>query len=260
MKQSGTTTLLQGAVQDLASGVVSALRGGDHTRESGTWFSVSANDGTGDLALAAVRVLGADAVLPHVLLRMPPGADQLALFSKAMAAYPPATGAAPTLLWSHWGMTRALRALRRLDAPPADRPTGAEDHEHHEHHERDERHEREHPESEPDAGWLEDVSWQVLTHQLAVLAPLAVPGEDSAVARAARRRPVDVARGFVRAVRRRDWLQAAGAGRWLTLLEGVPDTLGLESGLDFVALMGGDDPRVALQVRAAQLMRTGEPV
>jgi hypothetical protein len=73
----------------------------------------------------------------------------------------------------------------------------------------------------------------------------------------ARRRPVDVARGFVRAVRRRDWLQAAGAGRWLVLLDGVPQTLGLDTGLEFVAQMGGEDARVALQVEAAQLMRTG---
>lgn len=75
------------------------------------------------------------------------------------------------------------------------------------------------------------------------------------MARAARRRPVDVARGFVRAVRRRDWQQAAGAGRWLTVLDGVPDTLGLETGLDFVELMGGSDPRVTLQVQAARVMR-----
>jgi hypothetical protein len=113
--------------------------------------------------------------------------------------------------------------------------------------------------AEPEAAWLDLAPWQTLTHQLSVLAALAVPGEDCAVARAARRRPVDVARGFVRAVRRRDWGQAAGAGRWLTLLDGVPATLGLEAGLDFVDLMGGSDPRVALQVRAARLMRTASP-
>ncbi|GAA2926123.1 hypothetical protein GCM10011428_48890 [Streptomyces violaceus] len=113
------------------------------------------------------------------------------------------------------------------------------------------------PDEEPDAAWLEGATWQLLTHQLAVLAALALPGEDSAVARAAVHRPVDVARGFVRAVRRRDWRQAAGAGRWLTLLDGVPRTLGLENGLDFVELMGGQDPLVALQVRAARLTRTG---
>ncbi|MFJ2950974.1 hypothetical protein ACIO8H_25530 [Streptomyces sp. NPDC087226] len=40
-------------------------------------------------------------------------------------------------------------------------------------------------------------------------------------------------------------------------LLGVPDTLGPESGLDFVELMGGQDPLVTLQVRAARLTRTG---
>lgn len=58
-------------------------------------------------------------------------------------------------------------------------------------------------------------------------------------------------------MRRRDWRQAAGAGRWLTLLPGVPDTVGLDTGLDFVELMGGQDPLVALQVQAARRMRTG---
>ncbi|UXI82145.1 hypothetical protein N6Q81_30870, partial [Streptomyces vinaceusdrappus] len=104
---------------------------------------------------------------------------------------------------------------------------------------------------------LADAGWQHLTPQRAVPAPLALPGEECAVLSAARRRPVDVARGFVRAVRRRDWQQAAGAGRWLTLLDGVPDTLGLEAGLDFVRLMGGGDPRVALQLEAARLMPAG---
>ncbi len=113
---------------------------------------------------------------------------------------------------------------------------------------------------EPGTTWLDGATWQVLTHQLAVLAPLAVPGEDCAVSRLAEHRPVDVARGFVRAVRRRDWRQAAGAGRWLTLLPGVPDTVGLDSGLDFVELMGGQDPLVALQVQAARRMRTGARV
>jgi hypothetical protein len=109
--------------------------------------------------------------------------------------------------------------------------------------------------AEPEAGGLEGATWQSFTHQLALLAALAVPGTDCAVARLANRRPVDVARGFVRAVRRRDWLQAAGAGRWLMVLDGVPETLGLDTGLEFVAQMGGEDPRVALQLHAAQALR-----
>ncbi|MEV7018388.1 hypothetical protein C1708_30205 [Streptomyces sp. DH-12] len=230
MEQSGTSTRLQAAVQDLASGVVSALRGGDHAHV----VPAAGTDGeAGDLALAAVRVLGADALLPGLLSRTPPDPAELAVFRKAVEAYPPRADAAPTVRWSHWAMARTLR---RAD------PSCAE------------------PPDEPDTAWLDGAAWQVLTHQLAVLAPLALPGEDCAVSRLAERRPVDVARGFVRAVRRRDWRQAAGAGRWLTLLPGVPDTVGLESGLDFVELMGGTDPLVALQVQAARRMRTGARV
>ncbi|MGN9758238.1 hypothetical protein [Streptomyces sp. SD31] len=230
MEQSGTSALLQGAVQDLASDVVSALRGGDHVRMAGTGAT---DDLEGNFALAAVRVLGADLLLPHVLFPTPPAPEVLAVFRRTVEAFPPRADAAPTVKWSHWAMSRTLgRLAPSLPGVPAGERR-----------------------AEADARWLDEATWQVLTHQLAVLAPLAVPGEDCAVARAARRRPVDVARGFVRAVRRRDWQQAAGAGRWLTLLDGVPDTLGLEAGLDFVELMGGSDPRVALQVQAARVMR-----
>ncbi|MFI2376368.1 hypothetical protein ACH5AO_15050 [Streptomyces sp. NPDC018964] len=231
MEQSGASTRLRAAVQDLASGVVSALRDGGRTRA----VLPAGTDGeAGDLALAAVRVLGADAMLPALLLGTPPDPAEAAVFRKAVEAYPPRADAAPTVRWSHWGMARALR---RIDPSFSSGPP-----------------------DEPGTGWLDEAGWQSLTHQLAVLAPLALPGEDCAVGSAAGRRPVDVARGFVRAVRRRDWRQAAGAGRWLTLLPGVPDTLGLEAGLDFVELMGERDPYVALQVQAARLMRTGARV
>ncbi|MFJ8807136.1 hypothetical protein [Streptomyces sp. NPDC102490] len=235
MEQSSTSALLQGTVLDLASDVVSALRSGDHVRAGSTLTGGGAGEG---VTRAAVRVLGADTLLPSVLLRVPPDPAQLVVFKDAVAAHPPRGDAAPTVVWSHWAMTRALRRTEQpLTAPSVDRP-----------------------DAEPDARWLDDAGWQFLTHQLAVLAPLALPGEECAVTRVARSRPVDVARGFVRAVRRRDWQQAAGAGRWLTLLDGVPDTLGLEAGLDFVRLMGGSDPRVALQLEAARLMPAGVPL
>ncbi|PZT71186.1 hypothetical protein DN402_03015 [Streptomyces sp. SW4] len=228
MEQSSTSTLLQGTVLDLASDVVSALRSGDHVR-AGDVVTAGPDE---EVTRAAVRVLGADTLLPTVLLGVPPGPERLAVFREAVTAHAPRPGAAPTVVWSHWAMTRVLE---RLGEPV---PPGAADG----------------PAAPADAAWLDEAGWQQLTHQLAVLAPLALPGEDSAVMRSARRRPVDVARGFVRAVRRRDWQQAAGAGRWLTLLDGVPDTLGLQPGLDFVRLMGGDDPRVALQLEAARLL------
>ncbi|MFJ8584424.1 hypothetical protein ACIRD2_07155 [Streptomyces sp. NPDC093595] len=224
MEQPGAPTRLTGAVQDLASHVVSALRSGDHI---GVLSAAVSGAGENALGLAAVRVLGADALLPAVARRTRPDADDLAVFEQAVRAFPPAPGASPTSVWSHWAMRHGI---------------GADG------------------DAEPSTAWLDVAPWQVLTHQLAVLAALAVPGRDSGVYRSAARRPVDVARGFVRAVRRRDWQQAAAAGRWLTLLPGVPDTLGLDRGLEFVALMGGADPRVELQLQAARLLRAGAPV
>jgi hypothetical protein len=238
MEQSGTSTRLADAVQGLTSELVSALRSGGPFGLAGSVPGADGPEAAGRLALAAVRVVGADAVLPSVLRHTPAGPDDLAVFGAAVHAYPPPSDASPTSAWSHWAMRRALS---RLGGTPDTSPDATHD-------------------AAPRAAWLDGATWQSLTHQLAVLAPLAVPGEDCAVTRVARERPVDVARGFVRAVRRRDWLQAAGAGRWLVLLDGVPDTLGLEAGLAFVAQMGGTDPRVALQVEAARLMRTGAPV
>ncbi|MER7110556.1 hypothetical protein [Streptomyces sp. NPDC000229] len=230
MEQPSTSTPLTDAVRELATHVVSALTRGDHTRVSA---GPAVTTGDDDLGLAAVRVVGADVLLPSVLHRTPPAPVDLAVCEKAVLAYPPGPDASATSRWGHWAMTRTLRDL---GAPAA--VTSTDD-------------------AEPPATWLEDLPWQALTHQLALLAALAVPRADSAVARVAARRTVDVARGFVRAVRRRGWPQAAGAGRWLAVLDGVPDTLGLDAGLEFVAHMGGDDPRVALHLHAARHLRAG---
>lgn len=234
MKQSGASTRLSGAVQDLASEVVLALKGeGRPSVVCGT-----AGIGGDEIGVAAVRVLGADVLLPSTMFRLIPQPTDLAVFRKAVDAFPPRSGASSTTEWSHWAMTRALRAATAGAPVPAGHTPGP-------------------GADEPDASWLDAAPWQQLGHQLSMLGALAVPGSDCGVARAAARRPIDVARGFVRAVRRRDWLQAAGTGRWLTVIKGVPPTVGLDAGLEFVAHMGGADPRVSLHVRAAQLIRSG---
>ncbi|MEU1281888.1 hypothetical protein [Streptomyces sp. NPDC005805] len=236
MEQPGTSPLTE-AVRELASHVVSALRSGDHIVAFRTASGGSEDE---DLTLAATRVLGADAMLPAVLAGRPAAPDDLAAFEKAVVGFPPPPDAAPTTRWSHWAMTRTLAALGPTAAVG---PYG---------------------DAEPDAGWLDGAPWQQLTHQLAVLGALAVPGPACAVSRVAAARPLDVARGFVRAVRRRDWLQAAAAGRWLVLLDGVPghsgvpDTLGLDDGLDFVRMMSAGDPRVELHLLAARALRDRE--
>jgi hypothetical protein len=282
MEQTGTPSRLTGAVQSLATDVVSALRSGDH----GGVLRGTVTPGAGEgLGLAAIRVLGADSLLPPVLTGAPADPGDVAVFARAVRAYPPGAGASLTARWSHWGMTRTLRRLdcsapggalgqapgagvapgpapvpgsaadrpgydgpgTGPDAAPADRPGPGTD-----------APRPAAPAGEDRAGpgteWTREAGWQELTHRLALLASLAVPTAGCPLAEAAARRSVDVARGFVRAVRRRDWLQAAGAGRWLAVLPDVPESLGLDGGLEFVSLMGAGDARVVLHVQAARLL------
>lgn len=227
MDQSHAPSPLAGAVHDLATEVVLALRSGDHLATVCGAAGIDEDNRTG---IAAVRVIGADLLLPSVLHGHHPHPGDIAVLHRAVREFPPRPDASDAAAWSHWGMMSALHRTASATPPGAD---------------------------EPNAAWLEAAPWQAFTHQLSVLAPLAVPAASSAVHRAAAHRVVDLSRGFVRAVRRRNWLQAAGAGRWLAALDGRPDTLGLDRGLDFVELMGGTDPRVALHVRAARLMAEG---
>ncbi|MEU3204219.1 hypothetical protein ABZ702_10085 [Streptomyces cyaneofuscatus] len=235
MDQTHASSPLAGAVHDLATEVVLALRSGDHLATVCGAAGIDEENRTG---IAAARVIGADLLLPSVLYGRHPHPGDVAVLDRAVREFPPKPDAPAATAWSHWHM---ISTLQRMAQPPGATgttgttgTTGSFE--------------------EPDAAWLEQAPWQSFTHQLSVLAPLAVPAAPSAVQRAAAARAVDLARGFVRAVRRRDWLQAAGAGRWLAAIGGEPATLGLERGLDFVELMGGHDPRVTLHVRAARLM------
>ncbi|MEU3972219.1 hypothetical protein [Streptomyces bacillaris] len=228
MDQTHAPSPLAGAVHDLATEVVLALRSGDHLATVCGAAGIDEENRTG---IAAARVIGADVLLPSVLYGRNPHPGDVAVLDRAVREFPPKPDAPAATAWSHWHM---ISTLRRIAPPPPGAAAVTYE--------------------EPDAAWLEQAPWQSFTHQLSVLAPLAVPAAPSAVQRAASDRAVDLARGFVRAVRRRDWLQAAGAGRWLAATGGEPATLGLERGLDFVELMGGHDPRVTLHVRAARLM------
>ncbi|MFJ5867622.1 hypothetical protein ACIQEY_24860 [Streptomyces parvus] len=229
MDQTHASSPLAGAVHDLATEVVLALRSGDHLATVCGAAGIDEENRTG---IAAVRVIGADLLLPSVLYGRHPHPGDVAVLDRAVREFPPKPDAPAATAWSHWHMISTLQRM----APPAPGAAAPDAY------------------AEPDAAWLEESPWQAFTHQLSVLAPLAVPAAPSAVQRAAANRAVDLSRGFVRAVRRRDWLQAAGAGRWLAAVGGEPATLGLERGLDFVELMGGHDPRVTLHVRAARLM------
>jgi hypothetical protein len=228
-------------VADVAQGVASALRGG-----GGSYALSDVLPPSEAVAPAAVRVLGADVLAPYALGRGPAsgpgtmtdsrmtesgttesGTADRALVRGALAAFPPGADASAVSVWSYRGLVAAARAFLPADAdgwppePPA--PTA----------------------------WATTDPWPRLAHRASQLASLSLPGLDTPLTGRLAERTDDLARGFVRAVRRRDWLQAAGLGRWLAGLPDVPDSLGLDSGLVFVRQMSGDDPRVTLHITAA---------
>ncbi|WP_261952925.1 hypothetical protein [Streptomyces nigrescens] len=216
---------LSAVIADAATGVALALRGeGDPYALSGMLRHEDA------LTPAAVRVLGADALAPYAVEHRaaPAGADDEAVVRQALMAYPPGDGASEVSLWSYRGLVEAAHAF----LPGGGRPWP--------------------PAPEAGTAWVGDSPWPKLSHRVSQLAALALPGLASGLAERLAARTDDLSRGFVRAVRRRDWPQAAGVGRWLARLPDVPQTLGLDSGLAFVAQMGGADPRVALHVAAAR--------
>lgn len=215
---------LSAVIADAATGVALALRGeGDPYALSGILRQEDA------LSPAAVRVLGADALAPYAMEQRAAaiGADDEAVVRQALAAYPPAADASQVSVWGYRGLVEASHAFL---------PGGAQ-----------------HWPPVPDAGtgWIDLDPWPKLAHRVSQLAALALPRLAPGLTEQLSTRTNDLARGFVRAVRRRDWLQAAGVGRWLARLPDVPQTLGLDSGLAFVHQMGGGDPRVALHVAAA---------
>jgi hypothetical protein len=232
---------LSTVVADVAQGVALALRGG-----GGSYALSGVLPRDAPVAPAAVRVLGADALAPYALT---PGAAHgptatvtadtgtdadtdtdaadRALVRDALAAFPPGAGASDVSVWSYRGLVAAARAFLPGDAdgwPPE--PPAATD-------------------------WVTATPWPELAHRASQLASLSLPGLGTPLAGRLAERTDDLARGFVRAVRRRDWLQAAGLGRWLAGLPDVPDSLGLDSGLVFVRQMSGGDPRVTLHITAA---------
>ncbi len=91
------------------------------------------------------------------------------------------------------------------------------------------------------------------------LSPLALPGLDGPVHRAAPR--CALARGASRALLRRDHPTAARIVRWLALLasDGVPVPLELPPLIEHLELLGGGGPRIALDLAIARRLLALEP-
>lgn len=220
-EQAQKNSPLSAAVADVAQGVALALGEGGSYALSGVLVRDDA------VALAAVRVLGADVLAPYALDgRGARGGEDESVVRRALAAYPPDAGASDVSVWSYHGLVEASRAYLPGGSWPV-HPPAADD-------------------------WVRTDPWPKLAHRVSQLAALSLPGLAPALADALATRTEDLARGFVRAVRRRDWLQAAGLGRWLAGAPDTPGSLGLDSGLAFVRRMGDGDARVALQAAAAR--------
>ncbi|MFD5098335.1 hypothetical protein [Streptomyces albidochromogenes] len=186
------------------------------------------------VALAAVRILGPDALAPALLGGGPLHPDDAEVVEQALAASvspadvsgAPGTGAW-LLAWHDWALARGADRLPAAGAVVMPRV----------------------PQDQEDAGWGR---WSGLMGQLAALA---LPGLTSAVHEAARDVPLVLSRGAVRAVLRQDYATAARITRWLAWLHtcGVDVPLDLKPLVDHVGLMGVGD-RLALDTAIARLL------
>ncbi|GAA3014918.1 hypothetical protein GCM10020229_27650 [Kitasatospora albolonga] len=169
--------------------------------------------------LAALRLLGPDLFAPQLLTRTAPDRRTATALAAALTVFPPSTDPLTTAWLDH---TSGLLAARPVPQP--DRTPDPAD------------------------------SWQRWSAQLALLAPLALPGLDGPVHRSVRREPLALARGTVRAALRGDHRTGLRLLRWcawLAHLPGpgpLPPALRLPPLLAELRLTGDGSSRTTLQL------------
>ncbi|MFD7968713.1 hypothetical protein [Streptomyces clavifer] len=207
---------------------------------------LGALDGTGDAvqlaryvddasdtlaALAAVRVLGADALSSHLLVGDPFEAQDAAVVAKAFDSFPASDVLEErTVARRDWATAQLLArlagddTLRAVAAPPAD-----------------------------EAELADTVHWQAWCVRMAQLAPLATLVLDGPVHDAARGGVLALSRGMSRSILRRDFPTAVRLIRWLAWLhdDGTPLPLDPALAAEHVSLLGGAGPRTALDLAIA---------
>jgi hypothetical protein len=101
---------------------------------------------------------------------------------------------------------------------------------------------------------LTDGGWVSFTQDLARMSSLALPGCETLVAQLAWQRRLDVDRGVVRAMLRRDYPTAAGLARWSALMNrrGTAEGLRLEPVMGHLVQCGSSSARMALDVAVLQ--------
>jgi hypothetical protein len=223
-----------GAAVDALAGVVShALRTSieSHAADAfSLWRDVSGQDEEYEARLAALRVLGADALTPYVLAGHALAAEDADLVAQALRAHPAPDGrdADDTRLWGlrDWAVTSVLGRLREQPVPEAPAlPGGA------------------------------TLPWQAWCGELMRLSSLALPEVRGPLRDEVARRGLDLGRGLARAVLRRDHLGAARLVRWQALEH--PGDRYLPAAIDHLGQLAGEVPRVRLELTLAGLLLRG---
>ncbi|GLW11453.1 hypothetical protein Misp01_65810 [Microtetraspora sp. NBRC 13810] len=197
-----------------------------------------ADSGDRSAGLAAVRVLGADVLTPFVLKGLPLPGEDAALIEAAVRVYPaPQDQPRETALWRvrEAALVRALAALG-VDASGWEGLTPVR------------------PARQPPAP-----EWVPLAVDLVRLACAAPPFTDATVREELARRRLDLTRGLVRALLRRDALSAARLARWLTFDAVTARPPLLAPALEHLEIVGADDARVLLETTIARRTMTRPP-
>ncbi|MEU8133451.1 hypothetical protein [Streptodolium elevatio] len=207
------------AVERMAGRALDALAGGGG--------AVVFPDPPSTAELAAVRVLGPDVFAPALMDSRPPDPETATVVASAFRVFPPADGPgahASPAVWRDWAAGRlAVQAGAVIPAVAA-------------------------PERPPQGG-----GWQAWSLAMAQLSALALPGLEGPVHDAARRDPLSLSRGAVRALLRRDHRTAVRLTRWLAWSERAGVTLPVEVPPMLVRLrqIGDGSARSALEMALA---------
>ncbi|SES33142.1 hypothetical protein SAMN05216188_1347 [Lentzea xinjiangensis] len=221
------STCARGAA-DLAGRVLGALRDGSAADLAD--FLDSCVDATA--GLAAVRLVGADVFLPHLVLDRPLGTRDadvvVASFEILPSVTAPATAEQRVMAWHDWSTARLLAGL--TGAVPVATP-------------------------EDPAAVLGPVEqWARWSVAVAQLSSSAHPGATGPVVDAVAAQPLALCRGVVRSVLRRDFATASRLTRWICLLHATGVGLPLDPVLllAHVESRAGAEPRRLLDLAAAR--------
>jgi hypothetical protein len=235
------------AVETLAGCVVRALTGEDDAFRLTDQFPPESSPVDRQAGLAAVRILGSDALAPFMVAGHQFSFDDAEVVAISIRTF---RLPEPDLSGNHdhaVDITMLVRLLRewatgevltRLGEPGCASP---------------------YP-TQAGAGAGRERGWVAWVGMLAQLSPLAIPGLDSALHADVRRYRLDVARGVTRAMLRRDYLTAARLVRWLAGCGDAPmdPPFDVELVLRQLELVAEPDPRLWLEITMTRYGLGGE--